>query len=193
MDPAAGAIAWGDLSATGGEVGGHRVAELSEQGGGGGETHLAHRLGTGCAPRPGGVGLGQRARPVTELETFTFPEPGCAPACEAGGPPCGSCSSFHPQMMCDWGGAYGGACVTAFPGDGDPAGWCSFSWEGGKARHIELRVMDGPADDSFEVYVENPRGKWVRVYRYADQHSTDRVRDAQGGHVQWWTFWKTSR
>jgi hypothetical protein len=36
----------------------------------------------------------------------------------------------------------------------------------GFARHIKLRVLDGIADDSFNVYVKNPDGVWVRVYSY---------------------------
>ena len=34
------------------------------------------------------------------------------------------------------------------------------------ARHIVLQVLDGIADDSFNVYVKNPGGEWVLVYNY---------------------------
>ena len=43
----------------------------------------------------------------------------------------------------------------------------------GFARHIKMRVLDGIADDSFNVYVMNPGGDWVLVYSYADQTSTE--------------------
>ena len=64
--------------------------------------------------------------------------------------------------------------MTAFPpiGTDDPAGYCLFS-VADKARRIELRVLDGIANDSFAVYVQNPKGKMVMVYEYADQYSTE--------------------
>jgi hypothetical protein len=36
----------------------------------------------------------------------------------------------------------------------------------GFARHIKLCVLDGIADDSFNVYVMNPGGDWALVYSY---------------------------
>ena len=36
----------------------------------------------------------------------------------------------------------------------------------GFARHIILRVLDGIADDSFNVYVKNLGGDWALVYSY---------------------------
>ena len=64
--------------------------------------------------------------------------------------------------------------MTAFPGDDDEKGYCTLTWDsGGKARRIELRVLDGLADDSFEVWVMNPAGHWVVVYSYTDQYATE--------------------
>lgn len=45
--------------------------------------------------------------------------------------------------------------------------------EMGKARHIKLSVLDGIADDSFNVYVQNPGGDWALVYSYTDQYTTE--------------------
>ena len=42
----------------------------------------------------------------------------------------------------------------------------------GKARHIKMRVLDGIADDSFNVYVKNPGGNWALVYSYTCDPST---------------------
>ena len=85
----------------------------------------------------------------------------------------GYCSSFNAEQPGGWGGEYGQGAVTAFPGDDDDAGYCTFTWEAGKARRIELRVLDGLADDSFEVYVKNPAGNWVLVYSYMDQYASE--------------------
>ena len=41
------------------------------------------------------------------------------------------------------------------------------------ARHIVLRVLDGIADDSFNVYVMNPGGNWALVYSYTCDSSTN--------------------
>ena len=85
----------------------------------------------------------------------------------------GYCSSFTGEVPGNWGGEPGDGAVTAFPGDDDDAGYCSFTWPEGKARRIELRVLDGLADDSFAVYVKNPAGKWVLTYSYSDQYATE--------------------
>lgn len=85
----------------------------------------------------------------------------------------GSCRSFNPQQPGGWGGKYGDGAVTAFPGDIDPAGYCILTWSEGKAHRLELGVLDGIADDSFEVYVMNPGGNWVYVYSYADQYTAE--------------------
>ena len=44
--------------------------------------------------------------------------------------------------------------------------------ETGFARRIVLRVLDGIADDSFDVYVMNPGGDWALVYEYTCDPST---------------------
>ena len=82
-------------------------------------------------------------------------------------------TSFNPEQPGGWGGEYGGGAVTAFPGDTDPAGYINFKWTTGFARHIELRMLDGIADDSFNVYVMNPGGDWALVYSYTSDLSTN--------------------
>lgn len=82
------------------------------------------------------------------------------------------CSSFNAEMPGNWGGEYGGGAVTAFPTDPDNAGYCTFTGLTAKAKLIEMRVLDGIADDSFNVYVKNPAGFWVLVYTYAADPST---------------------
>jgi hypothetical protein len=78
----------------------------------------------------------------------------------------GFCSSFNAEQPGGWGGEYGDGAVTAFA-DSDPAGYCNITWvDGEKARRIELRVLDGIADDSFDVFVRNPSGNMVLVYSY---------------------------
>jgi hypothetical protein len=81
-------------------------------------------------------------------------------------------ASFHPEQLGGWGGEYGEGAVTAFPGDSDDAGYIELEWDEGKARHIIVRVLDGIADDSFNVYVENPGGNWALVYSYSADPST---------------------
>ena len=82
----------------------------------------------------------------------------------------GACYSFNVEVPGNWGNEYGDGAVTAHPDDTDDAGYCTLT-VGSKARRLELRVLDGSADDSFEVYVKNPRGKWALVYSYTDQYS----------------------
>ena len=45
--------------------------------------------------------------------------------------------------------------------------------EAGFARHIVLRVLDGIADDSFNVYVKNLGGDWALVYSYCDSSDSE--------------------
>ena len=81
-------------------------------------------------------------------------------------------SSFNAEQPGNWGGEYGDGAVTAFPGDSDLAGYVTFTWDSGFARRIELRVLDGIADDSFDVYVKNPGGNWALVYSYTSDPDT---------------------
>jgi len=81
-------------------------------------------------------------------------------------------TSFNPEQPGSWGGESGGGAVTAFPGDSDDAGYIELEWDEGKARHIIVRVLDGIADDSFNVYVKNPGGNWALVYSYSADPST---------------------
>ena len=88
---------------------------------------------------------------------------------------CGNhCHSFNPEVPGSWGGEPGQGEVTAFPGDPDDAGYCVLTVTvDSKARRLELRVLDGLADDSFEVYVMNPGGNYALVYSYTDQYSSE--------------------
>lgn len=45
--------------------------------------------------------------------------------------------------------------------------------EEGFARHIKMCVLDGIADDSFNVYVKNPGGDWALVYSYTDFYTSE--------------------
>ena len=45
--------------------------------------------------------------------------------------------------------------------------------EEGFARHIKMRVLDGIADDSFNVYVKNTGGDWALVYSYSDSSDSE--------------------
>jgi hypothetical protein len=82
------------------------------------------------------------------------------------------CQSFSAEVSGSWGGEFGQGAVTAFPGDDDDAGYCTLVVSA-KARRLELRVLDGLADDSFDVYVKNPAGNWALVYSYADQYASE--------------------
>ena len=85
----------------------------------------------------------------------------------------GSCLSFTISNPGNWGGEPDNRVVTAFPGDLDDAGYCTLNvTEGKKACRIELQVLDGIADDSFNVYVMNPGGDWTLVYSYICDPST---------------------
>ena len=86
----------------------------------------------------------------------------------------GYCWSFNELYYPGgWGGMQDGdAAVTAALEDNDPAGYCSFNAKG-KAISIEMRVLDGIADDSFAVYMKNPKGILKEVYTYTDQGETE--------------------
>ncbi len=84
----------------------------------------------------------------------------------------GYCWSFNEEMPGGWGGEYGEGAVTAFPGDEDDAGYCSFNAKG-KVSKIELRVLDGIADDSFAVHMKNPKGKFKEIFTYTDEGTTE--------------------
>lgn len=87
----------------------------------------------------------------------------------------GKCESFNASAPGAWGGEPSNAVVAAFPGEDDDAGYCTLNTGGMFARHIELRVLDGIADDSFDVYVKNPGGNWALVYTYGPDPSTTEV------------------
>ena len=78
----------------------------------------------------------------------------------------------------NWGGfnATGENCrVVSYSGDPTP-GYATLTLDTdgkGFARRIVLRVLDGIADDSFDVYVKNPDGDWALVYSYSDSSDSE--------------------
>jgi hypothetical protein len=78
----------------------------------------------------------------------------------------------------------------------------------GAAKTLKIRALDGIADDSFEVYVKNPSGKWILVYSYTADPSTEekwiiheielppkvakgitlRIKIVLTGETPWWGF-----
>ena len=80
----------------------------------------------------------------------------------------------------NWGGIGAGMqCRVVWHDASDPTpGYATLTLdttalgETGFARHIVLRVLDGIADDSFNVYVKNPGGDWALVYSYTCDPST---------------------
>ncbi len=78
----------------------------------------------------------------------------------------------------NWGGIAPGTCrVVSYAGDPTP-GYATLTLDTtasdvtGFARHIKMRVLDGIADDSFNVYVKNPGGDWALVYNYTSDPLT---------------------
>jgi len=45
----------------------------------------------------------------------------------------------------------------------------------GSAQTLKIRALDGIADDSFEVYVKRPCGKWILIYSYTADPSTEEI------------------
>jgi hypothetical protein len=77
----------------------------------------------------------------------------------------------------NWGGIGAGKqCRVVWHAASDPTPRCATltldTGGAGFARHIKMRVLDGIADDSFNVYVKNPGGDWVLVYSYTSDPST---------------------
>jgi len=78
----------------------------------------------------------------------------------------------------NWGGfgASGEDCRVVWHAASDPTpGYATLTLDtggAGFAHHIKLRVLDGIADDSFNVYVKNPGGDWALVYSYICNPST---------------------
>jgi len=77
----------------------------------------------------------------------------------------------------NWGGIGAGMqCRVVWHAAGDPTlGYATLTLDTGGlgfARRIVLRVLDGIADDSFNVYVKNPGGDWALVYSYDYDPST---------------------
>ncbi len=84
-----------------------------------------------------------------------------------------------------WGGLGDGTCrVVWFSGDEN---WATVTFdlpEGftGAIQYLKMCVLDGQADDSFEVYLmDGQYGTWARVYEYA----ADSLTDPEGAAEQW--------
>ena len=75
----------------------------------------------------------------------------------------------------NWGGIGSDTCRVVWHAAGDltPDATLTLDTGGaGFARCIVLRVLDGIADDSFNVYVRNPGDDWALVYSYDCDPST---------------------
>ena len=77
----------------------------------------------------------------------------------------------------NWGGfgTSGEDCRVVWHAASDPTpmyATLTLDTGGAFARRIVLRVLDGIADDSFNVYVKNPGGDWALVYSYDCDPST---------------------
>jgi hypothetical protein len=74
-------------------------------------------------------------------------------------------------------GNYGGRRVesvtTAAFGDTEDAGYVNICGLSTKVRCLIIEVLDGLADDSFNVYILNPGGNWVLVYEYDDEYTAE--------------------
>jgi hypothetical protein len=68
------------------------------------------------------------------------------------------------------GGSYGGVsncrCVYVATCSDKPWAKLVLYTPEGAAKTLKMRVLDGIADDSFDVYVKKPDKKWVLVYSY---------------------------
>jgi hypothetical protein len=103
----------------------------------------------------------------------------------------GRCTSFNPEAPGGWGGEFGQGAVTAFPGDLDSAGYVSLYTFFGAGKAVRIRHLDGIADDSFDLFVKDVRGAWIKVGHYTDKGSTeqwmttefDLTRDINGKRV----------
>ena len=79
----------------------------------------------------------------------------------------------------NWGGfgASGEDCRVVWHAAGDTTlGYATLTLDtggAGFARNIKLQVLDGIADDSFNVYVKNPGGDWALVYSYTDSSTSE--------------------
>lgn len=83
------------------------------------------------------------------------------------------CISFYPEQPGDWGGEYLTGAVTDFPGDIDPAGYVILNANKFKPLSVNIRHLDGIADDSFDLFVLNVGGKWKKIGHYSDQGTTE--------------------
>jgi hypothetical protein len=83
------------------------------------------------------------------------------------------CISFYPEQPGDWGGEYPTGAVTAFLGDNDPAGYVILNANNFKPLSVNIRHLDGIADDSFDLFVLDGGGKWKEIGHYSDQGSTE--------------------
>ena len=77
----------------------------------------------------------------------------------------------------NWGGfgTTGETCRVVWYVDDDTPGYATVKLKplgARKPQSIELRVLDGIGDDSFEVYVKNKKDTWTYVYEYTSDPST---------------------
>jgi len=83
------------------------------------------------------------------------------------------CISFYPEQPGDWGDEYPKGAVTAFPGDNDLAGYVILNANKFDPLSVNIRHLDGIADDSFDLFVLRIDGNWVNIGHYSDQGTTE--------------------
>jgi len=84
-----------------------------------------------------------------------------------------------------WGGLGDGTCRVVWSSDNENWATVTFDLDDeftGAIQYLKMRVLDGQADDSFEVYLMDGQYKtWARVYEYA----ADSLTDPEGAAEQW--------
>ncbi|MCU0859437.1 MAG: hypothetical protein MUE55_02480 [Thermoplasmata archaeon] len=85
----------------------------------------------------------------------------------------------------NWGGLGDGDCRVVWCANDENWATVTFAMpEGftGSIQYLNMRVLDGQADDSFEVYLYDPQyDSWARVYEY----TADTLTDPDGASEQW--------
>lgn len=104
---------------------------------------------------------------TVNITTFA-PEPPADPPAPATVACNNRCISFNPEQPGNWGGEYLTGAVTAFLGDNDPAGYVILNANKFKPQSVNIRHLDGIADDSFDLFVLDALGTWVNIGHYTD-------------------------
>jgi hypothetical protein len=92
----------------------------------------------------------------------------------------GWCISFNPEVSGHWGGEPGQGAVAAFDNSDPRVMSISILSSAGKA--VSIRHLDGTADDSFDLFVNDVHGAWIKV-----GHCTDKAPGSQNDTEAWLT------